>query len=430
MKKIVALTVLGVLAALVSDASAKNLEDVLREKGVITEEEQKEIANGRQIKYKLGEGFSLSSSDGMFSGSLTGLFKIRYSFMDLDDSNDTAAKKAQDSSKFELKGIKLMLNGTAYSRDLTYRLFVNFSNISGGSTINGGLLEETWINYRYLDGLQFRFGQDKVQFGRQFITSATALQFVDQSSVTAAFVPGYDTGLMMHGKSSGGLATYNVGVYGGVGQNIYRSTKDIAFMARITANPLGDVKYCEPDLDNSAQPLMSVGASFYWNTLRTGEANNVGFTKSSGWYGLGAPLLAATQKFEASEAINFNTLGIDGTFKWRGITVAGEYFAAQAEGDSSHHKLRAEGFYAQAGYFVIPEKLELAYRFSYLDPNRDKGDDHGIENCAGVSWYINRNYLKLQADYTAIHKQSAIASTGGTNPTDDQLIRFQAQIIF
>ncbi len=430
MKRMIALPALGLIAVLASGASARSLEDVLKEKGVITEDDYKEIVKSRPVKYKLGEGFNLTSDDGRFSSSMVGLFKIRYTLMDLDSVNDTAVKRTQDSSKFELKGIKLMFNGNAYSKDLTYRLFLNFSNIAGGTTSNGGILEETWMNYRLRDEVQFRFGQDKVPFGRQFLTSSTALQFVDQSIVTSAFAPGYDTGLMIHGKIADGLVNYNIAGVGGVGQNTYRTTTDNAFAARITANPLGDVKYSESDIDNSVKPLLSVGANFYRNTIYVGEPNNIGFTKSSGWYGIGSPIMPTAQKFGSSEPLDFNTFGIDGALKWQGFFVSGEYFGAQAKGQSTNHKLRAEGFYAQAGYFVIPKQVELAYRYSYLDPNRDVANDHWVENSAAVSWYINNNNLKLQADYTNVHKQAAIASTSGANPTDDQQIRFQAQILF
>ncbi|MBT1072862.1 porin [Pelotalea chapellei] len=425
------LAVAALAAVCVSQsAGAKTLEEVLKEKGVITEEDYKEVQKNSPSKYKLGEGFNFTSSDGKFSSSIGASYQLRYTLMDLDNVNDTAAKQAQDFSKFELRRIKLLFNGYAYSKNLTYKMSLNFANIAGGTTNNGGLLEETWINYRLFDELQFRFGQDKVQFGRQFITASTAQQFVDQSIVTNAFVPTYDTGLMVHGKIAGGIFNYNIAGFGGVGQNTYRTTNDNALAARITVNPFGEMKYSESDVEYSDKPLLSVGANYFRDTIFIGESNNLGFAKSTGWYGIGSPLMTASQKFSAGESLDFNTFGIDTAFKWRGLSVTGEYFSGEADGQQSRHKLRAEGFYAQAGYFVIPKKVELAYRFSYLDPNRDVLNDHWTENAVAASWYINNHNLKLQADYTNVHKQSGIASTKGANPTDDNQVRFQAQILF
>ncbi len=428
MKKSVLVVTILAAALAVQTTEAKTLEDVLKEKGVISEEDYKEIVKSSPVKYKLGEGFNFTSADGNFSSSIGGLFQVRYTFMDLDKDNDTASKHAQNSSKFELKRIKLLFGGNAYSKDLTYKLSLNFSNITGGTTTNGGLMEESWMNYRLYDEVQFRFGQDKVQFARQWLTPSTALQFVDTSVVTNAFAPGYDTGLAVHGKVAKGIVNYSIAALGGVGQNTFRTTTDNAFAARVVVNPFGELKNTEADFDNSVKPLLSVGTNFYRDTIYSGETNNLGFTKSSGWYSIGSTLMPAAQKFTAGEVLDFNTVGIDTAFKWKGLSVTGEYFYAEAQGKKS--TVSADGFYAQAGYFVIPQKVELAYRYSYLDPNRNVGNDRWVENTAAASWYLNKNFLKLQADYTLVHKQAAIASTSGKNDTGDQQVRFQAQMLF
>jgi len=432
MKKFVVLAALfsGVVSS--QGALAKTLEDVLKEKGVITEEDYKEVNKTRPVDYRLGEGFTFTSADGKFRTSLGSSLQLRYSLLDLDDGNDTASKQAQDESKFELRRIKLYLNGYAYSKDLTYKLQLNLANINGGATKNGGLLEETWLNYRLFDEFQVRFGQDKVQFGRQFITSSTAQQFVDQSVVTNAFAPGYDTGLQLHGKIAGGLFTYNTAVFGGVGQNTFRATSDNAFNARLAFNPLGEVKYAEADFTQSEKPALSVGANFYRTTLNKSESNNLGFNASKkGWYAIGNPLSDPSRKIdETKEAVDYNTAGFDGVFTWQGLSVQGEYFIGQADGSTSKNTLRAQGYYAQAGYFVIPKKLEVAARYAYLDPNRDIANDLQVEATGGVSWYLSGNNLKLQADYTNIHKQKAISYNSGPNTTDDRQVRFQAQLLF
>jgi len=430
MKMIVRVVV--VIATMLSSipVTAKTLEDVLKEKGVITEEDYKEVTKSKPITYKLGEGFTLTSQDEKFSTTITSLLQLRYTLMDLDDANNSAIKQAQDSSKFELRRIKLCFNGYAYTKDLAYRLVINFANSGNSPTAGSGLLEETYMNYRFLDEVQVRFGQDKVQFGRQFITQSSVQQFVDSSMVTVAFVPGIDTGLMIHGKIVGGIFNYNIAAYGGAGQNTFRATSDNAFSARATFNPFGAVKYSESDMEYSQNPLASIGANFFRNTINGAEKNNLSFAGSKGWYGIGNPLQPAAKKIDANEAVDFNTAGVDAVFKWRGFSAQGEYFTGQADGQTSSNIVRAEGFYLQAGYFVIPKKLELAARYAYLDPNRDVANDHWIESTGAVSWYINNHSLKLQADYTDVHRQAAIASTSGRNATDDQQVRFQAQIMF
>jgi phosphate-selective porin OprO/OprP len=425
-------TTVLILASLMGTAEAKSLEDVLREKGVITEEDYREVAESRPVSYKPGEGFSLLSPDGRFKTSLAGMLQLRYTLMDLDEGNNTGADQAEDFSRFELRRIKLYLSGYGFSKDLTYRLQLNFSNIQGGSTTNGGLLEETYLDYRLRDELQVRFGQDKVPFGRQFMTSTALLQFPDLAVPSTAFVPGYDIGILLHGRL-GGIVSYRIGGYGGVGQNTVRATSDNALAGRLTVEPLGEMKYSESDVDQSGQPLLSFGASYFRDTLNPGdtlglEKNYLYFGKSSGWYGIARPAMPAA--FAADEPVDFELAEADGACKWRGLSLQGEYFLAEAQGQRTGTKLRGQGWYLQGGIFLIGDHLEVAGRYSYLDPNRDVSDDLWVEAAGAVSWYFNKHNLKLQSDYTAIHKQRLVAFNSGPRGTDDRQVRLQAQLLF
>ena len=427
MKKVIVAAGWLAVALYGGSASAKSLEDVLKEKGVITEEDYKEVSKSRPVEYKLGEGFTFTSADRKYRGSIGGFMQLRYSYTDLDGANN-AAKAVQDSSKFEMSRVKLYFGGYSLTPDLTYKLQLNITQ--GNVLSTGKTIEEAYLNYRFLDEAQLRFGQDKVPFARQFIISSTADQLVDLSHVASAFAPGYDFGLVLHGKVAGGLVTYNTGVFSGKGQGMTNASNDNAIAARIAFNPLGDVKYTEGDLDYSEKPLVSVGANYFGDTVKANDTTNLNFFSSNGWIGIGSSLMPATAKFGTSEKLNINTLGFDTAFKWRGFSAQGEYFIGQADGQSSHNTLRSQGFYAQAGYFVIPKRVELAARYAYLDPNRDVANDHWIETTGGATWYINGHNLKVQADYSNIHKQKAFAFNAGPSNTDDQRFRLQAQILF
>ena len=140
----------------------------------------------------------------------------------------------------------------------------------------------------------------------------------------------------------------------------------------------------------------------------------------------------ATQ-FKTGEHVYFDMFGADAALKWKGFSLQGEYFLALANGDSSHLEQIGQGFYIQSGYFVIPKTLELAARYGYMDPNRSLNKDHWTETTGAISWYINEHNLKLQADFTNIHRQSRLASTNAgakANSSDDQLVRVQAQLLF
>lgn len=414
MKKELLLTV-GLAALLTAQgATAKTLEDVLREKGVITEADYKEVTKSKPIAYKLGSGFTLTSPDEKFQLSLGGRLQARYSFIDQEDNS-----AGSDASKWEAKRIKLWLKGFAYTKDLTYLFQVDFAN-SGSSK----MLEHAYLNYRLLDEVQLLAGQTKVPFGRQWLNSSGAQQFVDRSTASDMFRPGYDTGAKLHGDLFKGLAGYEFGVYGGAGQSTVRSSNDNAIAARATVTPFGPMSYSEGDLDQSATPLLSVGANYYRNTFNktaatTLETNAVTLAGSTGWLGKGLGT------FATSEKIDVDTYGIDAAFKWLGASAQAEYLLGQADGQSSGKTLRAHGFYAQAGYCVVPKTVEVALRYSYVDPNRDTAGDLQTDTQGAISWYIAKHNLKLQGDVTDSHKQN-----GGKASTDDMQYRVQAQIVF
>ncbi|MBI5483127.1 MAG: porin [Deltaproteobacteria bacterium] len=393
-------------------AIAKSLEDVLKEKGIITEQDYNIVVKSRPVGYKLGKGFTLTSPDENFQLTIGGVLQSRYTFTDM--------KAKTDSSKWEIKSLKLVLSGYAYNKDLTYEAQTNF--VQGGST---KILERGYFNYRLMDEIQLLVGQTNVPFGRQWLNATTGLEFVDRSYASDAFRAGYDTGLKLHGKIADSLVTYDVGVYGGVGQSTYRSTNNNALVARITVNPFGPVAYSEGDLDKSTKPLLSVGADYYMNTLKatftapsttTLETNNVDLAGTNGWLGKGLT------KFTKSENIDINSYSIDAAFKWYGVSLQGEYLWGEAKGKSSNKRLRSEGFYAQAGYFIIPKTVELALRCSYVDLDRDAPNKHIVDTTGAFSWYINKHYLKIQADVTNSHTQSVM--------TDDMIYRLQAQLLF
>ncbi len=181
--------------------------------------------------------------------------------------------------------------------------------------------------------------------------------------------------------------------------------------------------YVEADMDKSAKPLLSIGSSYLNNTLKKSSATALSDVDAAatscfgkGWLGSGL------SKFNASEKIDVNAFGVDAAFKCHGFSLQTEYLAAQADGQTSNKTLRAQGFYAQTGYFIIPSKLEAALRYSYYDADRDKRNNLLSEIGGGFSYYFDKHNLKVQTDIANIHQQPALS--------DEIQFRVQGQITF
>jgi len=401
---------------------ARTLEEVLKEKGVITEADFKEVAASRPVAYQLGKGFTFTSPDGRFQLSLGGRGQFHYMYLDRDDVNGPA----QDVGVTKIRRFKVSMGGYAFTKDLTYRVQVDLAK-SGTAQ----MLEDAWIGYRFVEEAQLQAGQFKVPFAREVITSDGALQFVDRANAVDVFKPNYDVGAMLYGKAAGGKVAYNAGLFNGTGQSATRTTNSGAWVARAVFSPFGEMRYSEADLENTPSPLLSLGADYFANTLkRNGNStfldtttSNPPYAGTSGWLGKAA---ANTAIFDNTERVDIGTYGFDAAFKWRGLSVQGEYFGGKAEGKTNGRTVRSRGYYAQAGYFLLPKRLEVAARYSSVDPNRSTSRDLQVEVTGAVSYYFEGHNLKVQGDYTNIHIQRAV----GLQPTDDKQLRVQAQVAF
>ncbi len=390
----------GLLAALAAgqNVEAKSLEDVLKEKGVITEADYKEVTKSKPLDYRLGKGFTFTSADEKFQLSLGGRMQFRYTFMDNDSGNDT--------SQFDAKRVRMVLQGYAYSKDLTYKLEIDPRQLaqSKDDSTRGGLVD-AFINYKVMDELQFLVGQTKVKYAYSNIQSDSALMFVDRVPWIGSFAPGYELGAFAYGKFAGGLVDYALSGTNGDGQTNAASTNHNAFAARVGFSPLGAMSNDEPDLAISKKPLFTVGANYYYNNLNAGENTSAYGTAWNGY----------------SDLQNF---GFDAHFKWMGIALQGEALYAQGDNKTTDAGKRALGWYTQLGYNITP-KIGVALRYSQYDKDRAKSGDLQSEQIGAVSYYFDKHNLKVQADVGNIHKQ-----TGAVTRTDDMQYRVQAQLVF
>ena len=421
-----------VLALAAHGAQAKTLEEVLKEKGVITEADYQDVIKSapksKPVDYKLGSGFSFTSPDEKYQLTIGGQVQTRYTFTEKGGNGTT------NVSEWKIPRARTFFSGYFLTKDLTFKSNQDWAALNNYNSTNNSntskVLLETFVNYRIVDEAQIRVGQDKVQFSRQYITSTSQNEFVDNSFVTIAFAPTYDTGLSAFGSIGKGLFTYSAAWLGGRGQNVVSSTNNNAYNIRLTANPFGELFYSEADIQGSTKPLLAFGTSYYHDSVKiangTVENNNLGYLGSNGW------LTKSTGTFTGTQNINVQQFEVDAAFKWQGLALQGEYFWGQATSSaSSSQNAISRGFYVQAGYLIVPKTVELAIRYNWLDYNVYKPDSLKSEIQWAASWYVEGHNLKLQADLTKSYVQQyadsrALAGSG----VNDTIIRAQAQILF
>ncbi len=305
-------------------------------------------------------------------------------------------EQGDDVGSFRIRRAKTKFEGWAYTKNLTYEMQLNFAD-------SANPLEDAVINYDLSKGkktFQLKSGQFKVPFGRQELTSSGSQQFVDRALVTNRFARGRDIGVQFWGLPAGGKVDWRVGVFNGNGRTVSRNDNDsYQLNARLTFQPLGDVKYSEGDFESSNKPLFAIAAEY--------ESNE-------------RPVAAAGST--PAHSVDREIVGGDFVFKYKGFSFFTAYHDSTNDRDNNVSDFDDGGFVAQLGYFVIPQKFELAARLAEIDPNNDRDDDEQEERGVAFGYFFNKHSHKIQADYRQLENKA-------TGVTNDEL-RLQYQIIF
>ena len=365
------------------------------------------------IEYVENRGIVMRTPDGLFEASLGFNLQVRFSDFDLD-----VAAGGVDADEFRVRRFKLFLSGFAFDPRLTWRFQADFA-----STAANRILDDAWLNWRFSELVSAQFGQYKTPFSREELYNDGFLQFTERSIAVDAFKPSRDIGLMAAGSWCRNLLAYQVGVFGGDGQNTTRPTKHAMPVMRLVVSPFGTMGGTEADLQNHQTPALSLGANGFVNTLRkvsdtSFEALTLNYAGPSGWLGRNIHL------FTIGEEIDVESWGFDGQFKWHGLSVQAEGFYGQAEGQTSGVRLYAYGWYGQAGFFILPERLDVAARYAIVDYNRNVDASRLATYSADTTYYFRRNSLKITLDYTRTNRQRA-----GLPAANDQAFILQVQLM-
>ena len=171
-------------------------------------------------------GFVMQSANSNFVLKLKGVLQ-----MDSRSYTDDGGIKNNDT--FLIRRARPILEGTLF-RDFDFRLQLDFGG-PGAPT-----LRDAYVNYRYSDEFQLRFGKFKTPVGLEQLTSDSSTMFIERSLVSG-ITPSRDVGVQFHGHALDGLVNYAAGVFNGLGDGRASSNVDTddekSFAGRIVVFP-------------------------------------------------------------------------------------------------------------------------------------------------------------------------------------------------
>ena len=362
----------------------EKIEEVV-EKYLEKEETKDEFAKlGLLSDLNMGykKGFYLETLDKKYKLQLNARVQFRYEYDDLEGK--------EDLSSFIIRRARLTASGYAVSPDIQYKLEV-------AADKGNALTPLYWyVDLRQLSLAMFNLGQDKVPFNRQHITSSGFLQFADRSIADAEFNFDFDTGIRLHGEPFNKRIEYALGVFNGSGLNKLNDNNKNLYVIRAVYNPFGEFGY---ESEYSDELKATIGGALAFNSK---------------------PEEIATGVFE--DVDNTSTV-LETGLKYRGFSFLTEYYYRHKDILSQDD----QGFFAQAGYFIIPKRLELAGRYSLIAYDNNPTIDTKREMTAGLNYFFSGYRTKLQANYTRLGTD--LPRNAGNDKQED-LFKLQYQFSF
>jgi phosphate-selective porin OprO and OprP len=421
---------LGSARVSMADSTSK-LIDILIKKGVLTQDEAKQIeqearsaekappaapapmvqqqsakeqANaakpvlttpGIEIGYK--KGAYLKTKDNRFSVKLNVGVEPYFTF----DSND----EKSDTTTFRLRRARVYLKGNVAYPWLKYSTQITLEGGSAG-------LRDAFLKSTYLKWLQPQIGQFKVPFDREFLDSGFDLELLERSIASSMFSLQRDIGLQLGGSLMHSHLNYKVGIFNGSGANQNNVNTDYMYVGRLVWMPFDKLGYSQSAVNNPKKPRLAIGLGLaYMPGLEPGERKSL-----AGKLGSTSVLSVDSDVFQAVADVGF---------AYHQLYAEGGYFYRNIDPNSPtpYGSQDAYGFYVQGGYFLIPKTFELAARYSFADPdNPNKVSNNKVsEETFGASYYFYGHRLKAQADYT--HRAT------DSSPDDIQENIFQAAMV-
>lgn len=352
-----ALTLLFTISLVKAQQNNDDVINILLKKHIISQQEADSLRADQAIKEQTRR--DKENQHGVTVGSkalqLSGLAQFRYQ----------GFEQAGVNNAFDLHRIRLDVRG-----DVTNKWSYDIYSEYGGAGVK---LIDAWISYKLDDYLKFTAGQFKIPFSLESLITDSQLEFIDRSQVVEALAArskdiignqqGRDIGIQVSGSfvklDEQYLFDYIFGIFNGAGYDVTadnNTDKDIA--GRLSVHPIKN---------------LTISADFY---------NGLAF--------YGTP--AKNQKR--------NRGGIDARYTLGNLTLQTEY------DKGTDGVIQRDGWFAQAAYFVIPKKLQLAVKYDTYDPTKTIKTDRTTIYYGGINYFFN-NYTKFSIDYLDRKEETA-----------------------
>ena len=365
-----------------------------------------------------GKGITIKPSEN-FSLNVRSRIQLRYQ-LNIPREDDAGERELEQL--VNVGTARLWFSGHLFAPELTYmiQLAVADRDFRDGAK---SPIYDAYLDYAAHRDLSVRAGQFFVPFDRLRTVREWTLQMADRPRAVLELTLDRDVGVMLYSErflSDKSPVAWRLGALGGGGTNLSTGRRPGGlFVGRLELRPLGPLDDDrEGDLERRTKPAIALGAGFAKN-LNTDRLRST----------TGPRFLGGTTDYLHA--------ALDAVFKWRGFALQGEYLWKDASEDQiesigddglllTEATRSGYGWITQASYIFDPP-VELVARLARIHARSGtdpllltEAETRGQEVGAGVNYYFNGHWMKLQADWIA-HMASGFEFSQADHVTHLQL---------
>ncbi|MFQ5692841.1 MAG: porin [Nitrospinota bacterium] len=358
-----------------SVGSGSELLDLLRKKGVITEEEYREL-KAEEEKERAKVAAEIQKAKGPFEVTYKDGFRIRkgkdfelrFGVQVFNQLAVFPSDTAADSS-FRVRRGRVTFRGHVF-RDFTYRLELD-------GTSDPVLDQDAYLGWERFGAFRVRVGQHKTRFGGEQTWSRYSLFFLERSMISDNLTEGASRGVFLYGDLLPQLS-YEASVSNGTGRSgDDNSDKDYAL--RLIGRPFQETSWekvlpieVAANVAFGNQPFNARGGRTRLflrdNRLQVFNVSTEGFRQRYG-----------------------GDLWFNKDYKKGPLSATAEYIFERQEREGprlgrDRADLIRRGFHVQAGYLLTGTRkkngLEFVFKYEHIDMD-DEEDDGGADEIAG-----------------------------------------------
>ena len=278
-------------------------------------------------------------------------------------------------------------------------------------------------------------GQNKVPGSREWLLSSwVAQEGPDRSMATTFFRPSLSQGIWCRGEPIDGLyyhAMFSNG-FNTLNQTPNQFNQRACWSDSVWWEPWGDFGPGYSDLEDHDELAMRAGSSYTFALGQGSQSDSDAIENSSVRLSDGTLITqpGALSPGVTLQRYDLSLVAMDLAFKFRGCSLSTEiYFqelsSLQGSGSIQLSPTRAHGGFAQGGFFLLPRKIELYSRTSWVTGEFGSG----TEVAGGFNWFVLPGKSNLRYTFDVAGLESSPADQNRTGFVAGQTgILFRTQI--